>query len=85
MNTHLSLSENKTLEVQLELWEEDSCWFDFHISWSRKTDHAGFNFDISIWRFAFYFSICDNRHWDYDKNTWSTYKGASADTLTEDD
>ncbi len=85
MNTHLSLSENKTLEVQLELWDSDETIFRFDFQWSRRTDHAGLNITFAIWRFSFYFSICDNRHWDYDKNTWSTYKGASADTLTEDD
>ena len=88
MNTHLSLSKNKTLEVQISRWEEeDSPWFDFHFSLTRKQDHAGFNLSITIYRFAFYFFICDNRHWDIDDNEWytDTYRGASADTLGEGD
>jgi len=90
MNKHLSLSKNKTLEVQVELWEEDTCWFDFELSCTRKTDHAGFYLDIVIWRFCFYFSICDNRHWNYDENRWETERDAKARStdcgiLTEDD
>lgn len=92
MNTHLSLSENKTLEVQFEAWEEfsSSSWFDFHIMWSRKTDHAGFYIDISIWKFAFYFSICDNRHWNDDENRWEDdrdvrKRSTDSGLLTEDD
>lgn len=69
----ISLSENKTLEIQAEIWEEDSNWFEFHFEWSKKTDHAGLDIRVSIWRFAFYFSIRDNRHWDYEKNQWCVY------------
>lgn len=90
MTKHKSLSKNKTLEVQFELWDEDSNWFEFHFEWSKKCDHAGLDIRIALWKFAFYFSICDNRHWNYDKNRWNTYndeKKRSADcgTLTEDD
>jgi len=88
MNTHLSLSKNKTLEVQFSIWdEEDSPWFDFSCSLTRKKDHAGFNLSITIYRFAFYFSICDNRHWDEDENKWCvyTYKGASGESLVDGD
>jgi len=85
MNTHLSLSENKTLEVQLEFWDSDETIFDFSFKWSRRTDHAGVSLDISIWRFSFYFSICDNRHWDYEKKQWCVYKGADNGTMTERD
>jgi len=86
MNKDISLSENKTLEVQAEFWkEEDSTWFEFHFEWSKKRDHAGLDIRIEIWRFGFYFSICDNRHWDYEKNQWYVYKGACNGTMTEKD
>jgi len=44
--------------------------FHFQFSWSKKTDHAGFIFDLTIFGFSIMFIIYDNRHWDYDNNTW---------------
>ena len=93
-----SLSENKTLELQLEwnvptflfsiyniqkLFDESNIifWnlsifndlFDFFISWTRKTDHAGFNLCITILGLFFAFSINDNRHWDEENNDYCKY------------
>jgi hypothetical protein len=31
-------------------------------------------FTISIWKLMFSIQICDNRHWDYEKNQWCVYE-----------
>ena len=44
------------------------------IQWTRKTDHAGFRFHITILGLFFEFSIYDNRHWDDEKDDYCTYE-----------
>ena len=38
----------------------------------KKCDHAGFNFSLNIFGFKSLYSNVDNRHWDYDNDTWET-------------
>jgi len=48
--------------------------FNFVTYWNRKMDHAGFNFEITIFGLSFYFHIHDTRHWDFKENNWkNTY------------
>ena len=46
--------------------------FNINIKFSKKTDHAGFEFDLEIWNLYLYFRIYDNRHWCYYCNNWET-------------
>jgi hypothetical protein len=45
-------------------------YFDFHMGWNRKCDHAGFRTHFTIMQFSPYFEIRDTRHWDDEKNAW---------------
>lgn len=38
-------------------------YFTFRLEWTRKQDHAGLNFEFSIWKFYIIFYTYDNRHW----------------------
>jgi hypothetical protein len=92
------ITENKTLETQLSHWEEWS-WFNIEAKWTRKQDHAGFQFNVEILGFYFHIWLCDNRHWDHENNAWyteenepriwgskiSNYRGADGGTLGPDD
>jgi hypothetical protein len=72
------LSKNKSIEVQVSLFDSDlySDIFELHIGWTTKQDHAGFRFIFSIYKFIFIqVMIYDHRHWDYDNNTWEDYNG----------
>jgi len=68
-NPHLRLSKNKTLELQSGFWQHWS-YFDITLKWNRRTDHAGFIFDIQLFGFYFIFQVYDNRHFDYEFNCW---------------
>ena len=72
-----SVSKNKTLEAQIFIDKQMSKWFHFSMSWSRKGDHAGLNLEFGILGVFFYWSICDNRHWNWDANRWYVGKEES--------
>jgi len=47
--------------------------FNFHTRWTRKIDHAGFMFDLTILGFSIHKEIYDVRHWDFEKDNWVEY------------
>jgi hypothetical protein len=49
-------------------------FFDFDIIWSKKTDHAGFNLNFTIFWLFFSVSIYDCRHWNYETEKWYVYE-----------
>lgn len=71
-NPYINLSKNKTLELQSGTWQEWS-YFDFRMKWNRRTDHAGFDFNIEILGLYFILTVYDNRHWDYENDRWVVY------------
>jgi hypothetical protein len=44
--------------------------FEFYFQLSRRCDHAGFLFDITVLGAASHFNIYDCRHWDEEKEKW---------------
>lgn len=42
-------------------------------SWDWKRDHAGLNFDVTLFGVSFAVALYDVRHWDYEKDRWETY------------
>ncbi len=64
---------------------EDWCWFDlrlfifggfinFETKWTKKRDHAGFEFSFGIAGINLIFYIYDSRHWDDEKDCWNEYE-----------
>lgn len=47
--------------------------FNFNTNWNRKSDHAGWDFDLTIFGLCLHLNIHDIRHWDYDNECWETY------------
>lgn len=47
--------------------------FNVGLDWTRRTDHAGFTFDVSLLWLIIHTTIYDTRHWDYDKEDWCKY------------
>lgn len=41
--------------------------------WDWKRDHAGLNFDVTLFGVSFAASLYDVRHWDYENDCWETY------------
>ncbi len=60
---------NKFWELQITN-EFEGPYFDFSINWTRKQDHAGFQFFIEILDLMIDFKIYDARHWDWDKQSF---------------
>ena len=72
--------ENKAFEFQLERTDKEYRDFSFNCGFSRKCDHAGFNFYWSFWYGLIDISFYDTRHWDADKNRYKTYDKAGNET-----
>ena len=64
------ITKHKFLEIEAGEHEEWWSYFDFHVGWSRRVDHAGFRFEIDIVCFSFSFIIYDHRHWNFDQDDW---------------
>ena len=67
----IRIAKHKSFEYQIEFDK----WHDKPVqcSLTRRTecDHAGVEFIFSVYKlFWLMFSVYDNRHWDYDKNTY---------------
>jgi len=65
------LTDNKWFGIHLNLLGNI---FSFDLCWTRRSDHAGFNFDLTILGQSFIFYTYDNRHWDDEKNDWEIAK-----------
>jgi len=46
---------------------------NFDLSWTRKTDHAGFEFNFNLLWLMIHTAIYDTRHWDYENDEWKKY------------
>jgi hypothetical protein len=71
-NITKKITRNKNFECEL-LYSNDH-WFLFQLSWTKKHDHAGLEFQIGLFGFSFAFKIYDSRHWDYKENSWMNHR-----------
>jgi len=74
---NFQLAQNKSLEVQLNLFDSLSqdTIFEFNLNWQIRCDHAGPRFHLIIFRVLyFHIMIYDHRHYDYENNKWETYE-----------
>jgi hypothetical protein len=68
----INISKNKRIIIEM-YWDKGNDWerwFSVTTAFSRKVDHAGFDFFMDIAKFYFRFSINDKRFWDYEKDNW---------------
>ena len=47
--------------------------FSFVLSWTKKRDHAGLNWNISIGWWELSLMVYDHRHWDEETEDWMRY------------
>jgi hypothetical protein len=47
--------------------------FQINITKNKKTDHAGFSFNVNIFGLNFNYKHYDIRHWNYDNDDWEKY------------
>jgi hypothetical protein len=66
------ITKNKSLEIQLSKWGNGYTLFGIRIipSWYRS--HSGLEIELELFNYSLIINFCDNRHWDYQKGTWST-------------
>lgn len=62
--------KTKFIELELHTIEHLAGW-NFHLS--TRCDHAGLDIQLSLFGVCLHFNFYDNRHWDYDNNTWEVY------------
>jgi hypothetical protein len=48
-------------------------WFRFEFGFTIHQDHAGVNIELGLLSYEVHFTLYDNRHWNYEKNTWEVY------------
>ena len=64
------LTKHKYLEIQWGRFYPPCCFFDFQFEWTRKQDHAGFNWHIEIFGWHLIIKIYDCRHWSRKFDNW---------------
>jgi hypothetical protein len=67
-----TVTENKTLELQFYRYAYEVFSCDLDLVW-KGSDHAGPNFELNILGWNVRLSLIDNRHWDYNRDTWEEY------------
>jgi|688.fasta_scaffold1243237_2 hypothetical protein len=65
-----TIFKNKFWEVEI-LKSDGLLRFEFELS--TKQDHAGANLKLGLFGYEIDFILYDNRHWNYDKNSWENY------------
>jgi len=70
MVIHSNIYGNKNFELQITWWKNFSHFFQFNIDWSTRSDHAGLEIFLEIYKLYICAQICDCRHWDYKNNKW---------------
>jgi hypothetical protein len=67
-----AVTKNKTLELEFYRYAYEVVSVDLDLSW-RGRDHAGPDFELNILGWSFRIALPDNRHWDWEKDTWEKY------------
>ena len=66
------ITKNKSLEIQLSKWGTGYTLFGISINPSWYRSHSGLKIELELFNYSLIINFCDNRHWDYQKGTWST-------------
>jgi hypothetical protein len=66
------ITENKQLAISAIANYTTRTVFHFDITFTRKTDHAGIRLNLDLFGFAIELELYDCRHWNYQKNRWTT-------------
>lgn len=57
-----------------KLWEIHAIehWnlFRFEFQITSEQDHAGVNLELGLLGYEIHFTVYDDRHWDYEEDTW---------------
>lgn len=63
---------HKCLEVGFQVLRKND---GIDIGWRFNTrgDHAGLKFNFEFFGLLFEFNVYDQRHWDWDKDSWQSY------------
>jgi hypothetical protein len=71
-----SLPFSKSFEAGVQDVTHHSGWLkhtNFYFEFNTKgRDHAGLKMSAQLGRWFFELNITDNRHWDYENNSWVT-------------
>lgn len=71
----IPFTKNKYFEFQTAFWKNNNeTIFDLDIHINKKCDHAGFHFDLNVWKFYIGINLYDSRHWDNGWDEWESYK-----------
>ena len=66
---YFSLFKNKYFEFQVDKMEKID-YFNIHLKWTRKVNHAGISFYFEVFGLFLSAEIYDNRHWNYKEDSW---------------
>lgn len=63
-------SKSKFWELELIYAQNFTDWFKLDLSLTRKVDHAGLTFIVSLLGASLSFIVLDSRHWNEETNSW---------------
>jgi hypothetical protein len=64
------ITKNKAWEIQ-HYYDSHSILL-MELSYTIRESHAGLKLFVGIFGYTIHFQIYDTRHWDYEKNEWSS-------------
>lgn len=59
--------------VEVDAARDNETDFSVRFSFTTKGDHPGLRFHVELGPLYFGVSVYDDRHWDWDKNTYCEY------------
>ena len=84
LQLNLYLWFKPTIDFKIDLSQYDTNIFKFDldlfgvlklwVSKNKKTDHAGFRFNLNLLGLDFDYSYYDTRNWNYYNNSWEIYE-----------
>ena len=66
---YFKLYHYKSIESEITYHKEWN-WFELHLDFTRKCDHAGISFYLEIMGINLSIKLYDSRHWNYDEDRW---------------
>ncbi len=75
---YFQLAKHKYLEISFNNFKKDPqagySYFAISLYWNTRQDHAGLVFSVEVLGRELEFNLYDNRHWNYDKQTWEKHQ-----------
>lgn len=71
-NFNVPFTKHKYVELETDLCKDSNVYGRFGLT--TKGDHPGLSISLQLHVFSFYFTLYDDRHWDFDNDCFEKYE-----------